>query len=305
MRRAFVRNGRRAFLFGGAALLLALLPLRAFAESGYLTSVASLRSDLDSPGLLVLDARSPEEYALGHIPGAVNLSPHSLDRTVTLASGASVPSMVKPASEVTAIFQAIGMDAASKVVVYADRFEPSATRLFWVLDYYGKRRISLLDGGLAAWERDGGPLSDAAPSPGSQGDFVAAPDPDKIADYGYVQRHLGSESTEVCDALSGDSFAQGAIPGSVSLPAAGFSDEGTLAARTAWLAETMREHHLAPDREVIFYCATGYLSSMDYFIARLLAYQRVRLYDGSLADWRARGGRLVPDGEGPGTGGGG
>jgi len=299
MQKGSLRHGCLARMVVGGAFFLGLLPLPAFAHSEYLTSVSALKSEINSPAILILDTRSAQAYGFDHIPGAVNLSPHTLDRTVTLASGATVPSMVKPAAEVTAILQAIGMNTATKVVIYADRFEPSATRLFWVLDYYGKHDISLLDGGLAQWERDGASLSDSASAPRPRGDFVATPDPQKIADYAYVERHLGSESTEICDALPSDSFAQGAIPGSVSLPASTFGNQGTLAARAAWLAEAMREHRLTPGHEVIFYCATGYLSSMDYFVARLLGYHRVRLYDGSLVDWTAHGGRLAPDGEGP------
>lgn len=291
-----------------AALAQPTAPLLGPTRAGYarpdlLTSVRTLEGELDAPDLLVIDARSPAAYRLDHIPGAVNLSPHALDRTVTLPTGTTVPSIVMPPAEVTAILRGIGMNDSSRVVIYADRFAPAETRLFWVLDYYGKRRVSLLDGGFDRWREDGAPVVSGAPDADpataapARGDFLAVPDPSKIADFSYVEHHLGSATVDLCDALPESSFEQGAIPGSMSLPAEStFGRLGTLAEHASLLAGALRERHLAPDHEVVFYCATGYLSSMDYFVARLLGYDRVRLYDGSLVDWRAHGGPLPPAG---------
>jgi len=45
---------------------------------------------------------------------------------------------------------------------------------------------------------------------------------------------------------------------------------------------------------LISFAPKRFAASQLYFVARLLGYPRVRLYDGSLADWKARGGALEP-----------
>jgi thiosulfate/3-mercaptopyruvate sulfurtransferase len=60
------------------------------------------------------------------------------------------------------------------------------------------------------------------------------------------------------------------------------------------LAERFHSGSISPEQELIVYCGIGYTASLLYLAARLLGYPRVRLYDGSLADWKARDGVLVP-----------
>ena len=86
------------------------------------------------------------------------------------------------------------------------------------------------------------------------------------------------------------------IPGSMNIPYTatyrGQKSHRLLDPRK--LEDLFRSASITPDRELILYCGIGYTASQLYFAARLLGYPRVRLYDGSLADWRARGGALEP-----------
>lgn len=272
-------------------------PSGSLAHPEYLVSAEELTGRLTSAGLVVLDAREPDQYRAGHIPGAVNLPLSQLQHDVQLPDGEVSPAIVKPASEIRAPLQRAGIDRDSKLVVYDDGETYRATREWWMLDYYGKARIAVLDGGLAAWKAAGGKLSRSAVHP-EPGDFDPVADPEKIASFAYVQSHIGTKATAVCDALSASSFSSGAIPGSINLPwteAVDATAFGKLkgAARLASLLESL---HLSRDHEIIFYCQRGYVSSLEYFVARALGYTRVRLYDGSLSDFTARGGKLAPGG---------
>ncbi|MFQ5853769.1 MAG: sulfurtransferase, partial [Candidatus Binatia bacterium] len=53
------------------------------------------------------------------------------------------------------------------------------------------------------------------------------------------------------------------------------------------LARIYRKAGATPDKEIIVYCRTGMRASHDYFVLRLLGYQKVRLYDGSYVEWSA------------------
>lgn len=86
--------------------------------------------------LTVIDARSPEAYAVEHIPGAINI-PH---RTMDDASTA----LIDKASTVVTYCDGIGCNASTKGAL-------NMTRLGF--------KVKELMGGLDWWKRDGHPTS--------------------------------------------------------------------------------------------------------------------------------------------------
>ena len=267
------------------------------AHPEFLVSAARLHRELGSPGLLIIDARSHGEYLSGHIPGAVNLPLAELQHTVRLANGNPSRAIVDPPSMIEGPLRRAGIDGSSRIVIYDGGQTFLATREWWMLDYYGHRNIAILDGGLPAWKERGGALSTKQVKP-PEGSFRPVANPQKIATYRYVVAHLGTSATSVCDALSASSYAAGAIPGSINLPWTKTIDTKAFgkfkqAAALAALLETVAPSKSHP---IIFYCERGYVSSVEYFVARALGYTHVRLYDGSLSDFTAHGGKLKPSG---------
>jgi thiosulfate/3-mercaptopyruvate sulfurtransferase len=153
----------------------------------------------------------------------------------------------------------------------------------------------LLDGGLNVWRSQGGALSTGETAP-PRGDFTPRPDPGKIADFAAVQAAMSSERIALVNTLPFGSFRKEAIPGSVNIPYTAIyqgRNAGPLLAPDL-LADLFRAVGISSEQEVIPYCGIGYTASQLYVAARILGFPRVRLYDGSLADWRARGGPLMP-----------
>jgi hypothetical protein len=64
------------------------------------------------------------------------------------------------------------------------------------------------------------------------------------------------------------------------------------------LAEMLDEAGYEDGQEFLAFCGSGYMASVNYFAGRLLGLEQVRMYDGSLTDWNARGGALLPGGTG-------
>ena len=90
--------------------------------------------------LIVIDARSPQAYAAGHIPGALNI-PH---RTMSEASTAALP---REALVVT-YCDGIGCNASTRAAL-------NMTKLGF--------RVRELMGGLDWWKRDGHPTHTSSP----------------------------------------------------------------------------------------------------------------------------------------------
>ena len=271
---------------------------RTEARDPLLLSTEQLVERLDDSRTLILDARGFDQYRDGFIPGAVSLPTDSLNQVVLLDDGTEVQRVVQSADEIVYALQDAGISANSRIVIYDQGGSTLAPRLFWILEYYGHTNVAILDGGFAAWTADGLDTSTQVVDI-ARGDFVPDPQPQRIADFDYVSAAIGSDSIMLCNALSEASFANAAIPTSKSLPQTNvFATDGVPLLKQADVLETLLDDiGFDRDHEIVFYCGAGYAASVDYFVARLIGLERVRMYDGSLIDWRARGGELTPGGE--------
>src|SRR5580765_4098894 len=115
-----------------------------FANAQLLTTPAGLDQALKGEAKpLLIDLRPPEDFAAGHIPGAVHLDLWGLSLTDTDPAPLKAFMWI-----VDHLFNLRGVDAATPVVVYDDRSGMRAARAFWFLEYFGHRRVQVLDGGF-------------------------------------------------------------------------------------------------------------------------------------------------------------
>ena len=103
--------------------------------------------DLDG---LIIDARSPEAYAAGHIPGAISVSTYDYFVPNTKPEG-----MNAFATHIANLYGAAGISLNTSLVVYDDT-SMRVARECWLLEYLGHRNARLLHGGFNAWQRCGG-----------------------------------------------------------------------------------------------------------------------------------------------------
>jgi thiosulfate/3-mercaptopyruvate sulfurtransferase len=209
--------------------------------------------------------------------------------------GTELHHLLAPAQRCADLLSLLGVNRGSRVVLYDGGEGYTASRLFWILDYFGHPNAAVLNGGFRAWRTCGGALT-GSETVHRRGDFVPRPDPAKIADYAAVRAALGSVTTVLVNTLSAASYRKESIPGSINIPytsiyrkrgADRLLDPGKL-------DELLREFGISTEQDVILFCGIGYTASQIYTAARALGRSGVRLYDGSLAEWKARGGDLSP-----------
>ncbi|HWN82354.1 MAG TPA: rhodanese-like domain-containing protein [Candidatus Udaeobacter sp.] len=97
--------------------------------------------------LVVLDARAPDAFAEGHLPGALNLSVENLD--------ANYPPLKAR------------LDRVNRIIVYCDGGDCELSHdLAEALKSLGYKRVQLFAGGIAAWTEAGEKLETGAePAP--------------------------------------------------------------------------------------------------------------------------------------------
>lgn len=179
-----------------------------YANPELLTETAWLKENLADADLKIVDVRTPEEYAAGHIKGAVNMPGHSTDVTV-----GAVPSMLAPPEKVAQMLGERGISNDSNVVIYDGQITPPAGRTFWILEYLGHKRVSVLNGGLMKWKKEGGEVSKDAPSV-TKATYTPSPVPDAYATKDEVRALVGKKGALLIDARPAIEYIGGHIEGS-------------------------------------------------------------------------------------------
>ncbi len=274
-----------------------------------LVDAETLATRLGDPALRILDAtvylrRKVEggpytaeagwpAYEQAHVPGAAFADvPGELSDTRS-----PYPFALPSAGSFAAAAGRLGIGAGTHVVAYAQESPMWATRLWWLLRFFGFDDVSVLDGGLPAWLAAGLPTE-----PGNvrypPARFAARPRPELLATLDDVRAVVGGDGRAcLLNALSESAFRgegpgaysrPGRIPGSSSLPAAGLLDPVTNRFRSLPQLEAAVAAAGVRDGEpVIAYCGGGISATVDLFALWLTGRADARLYDGSLTEWSA------------------
>ena len=278
----------------------------------YLADSDWLAVHLDDPNVRIVDMRgyvklstlddgeqaaqysgAPDDYAAGHIPGAVYLD---WTRDIIDPDDA-VPVQVAPPERIAEIFGGVGIGDATTVVAYdshpASQF---ATRLWWVLRYYSHDNVKVLNGGFPKWQREGRPVETDTPAyPAAT--FTPHVQPDMRATAADVVALIGQSDTCLLDARDTGQYSGavrrgkrgGRIPGALNVPREELiGDDGTF--RPAADLHTLMADTLGvqPDQHVVAYCNGGVAATVVLFSLSLMGYDHITNYDGSWNEWNER-----------------
>ena len=267
-------------------------PVPERSNRGLLVETTDLVDLLSQPGVRVLDARPAEEYRQGHVPGAVNLPAPSTDSLESNRQGFPLPP-----DRAQELFRAAGVNTDSRVIVYDNQGNRFSARVFYVLEFFGHQHVQVLNGGFPKWQHEGRSTTTEEPAV-TPGDFTPSPHADVIATSEWVGKHLGDSAVKLVDARSGAEFRGeqvqgprgGHIPGAVNLEWTRTLDSGDVKTflSPADLEKLFSAGQVKRQQEVVTYCQSGMRASVIYFALRLMGYPRVRIYDGSWAEWSAQ-----------------
>ena len=232
-------------------------------------------------------------YDRGHVPGAWYAH---LDRDL---AGPRTPESgrhpLPDADALRALFTRFGITRASRVVAYDDGHGAIAARLWWLLRWMGHEAVALLDGGFAAWQRAGLPVSTDPPANASGEVFQGEPGHMPVRDAGQVEAALDRGSIRLIDVRAEDRFLgrsepidprAGHVPGALNLPFAGNLAEGQLFAEREELERRyapLVEGHAPGD--IVFMCGSGVTACHGIFALERAGVAGAALYPGSWSEW--------------------
>lgn len=262
-----------------------------------LVSTADLAARLASdPPPVVLDVRwrltgppGADSYAAGHIPGAVFLD---VDVDLAAEPGASGRHPLPEPARLQATLRAAGVTAGRPVVAYDDGDGSVAARAWWLLRWAGHPEVGVLDGGFAAWEAEGRPVTAEVPKPAA-GDIVVRAgqlpvvDADEAAELARRGMLLDARAhPRYTGEVEPVDPRPGHIPGAVN---AWFGDH--IGDDGRWrtpeeLRARFKQLGAADDRPVGAYCGSGVTASAVVLALELAGRSEpAALYAGSWSHW--------------------
>jgi thiosulfate/3-mercaptopyruvate sulfurtransferase len=235
-----------------------------------------------------------EEYEQKHIPGAVYA-----DWTCDIADPeGDVEAQIVSPEQFSEVMGRLGVGDQHLVVAYdshpASQF---ATRLWWALNYYGHRRVVVLNGGLPKWEREQRPVESTLPTY-PPAIFTPVVQPQLRATAEDVLALLQKHNVNIVDARDSGQYTgtlvrgegrRGHIPGAISLPREELIDPATGTFRNnTELQQVFDSTHISPDQHVVAYCNGGVAATTILFSLAMLGYPQLTNYDGSWNEWGVR-----------------
>jgi thiosulfate/3-mercaptopyruvate sulfurtransferase len=252
-----------------------------------LVSASWVKENLKSPNLVILQPNFMKvDYEREHIEGARFVWPAWLNPDSPEGS-MNVPDI----NSATDVLRNLGVSENSHIILCHVRNEVSiTTRLFIILEHLGLRgKVSLLNGGLEAWKKEGYPITKEVPSV-KKGNVKLKPG-SLLVDKEYVLKTLRSSSAYVVDArvqrfYDGEPTGNprdGHIAGAKNIAFTEMVDANNMFKSNDELS-TYFSPVASKDKELVAYCFIGQTATVLYFAGRLLGYD-MKVYDGSMQEW--------------------
>ncbi len=240
----------------------------------------------------------------GHIPGAVLMDWKKV-RANRNVDGYDLIKLVPTKSEMEDQMRKLGINKGDAVVITSKGTSSKdmtfITRFYWQMKYWGHDNVAILNGGTAAWNSAGKPMSRDKSTP-SEGNWVAGEPRDDIrATADEVKAAINSD-TQIIDGRAEDYYlgstykkkyvyAAGHIP-KAKLFQHSLLVKGDKAAEFLpqdQLGKMMESKGIDPSSPTITYCDSGHLSSGHWFVLHeLMGNKNVKLFDGSMHEWTKR-----------------
>jgi thiosulfate/3-mercaptopyruvate sulfurtransferase len=266
-----------------AAALSGSLPAGAgaadYANPHLLVSAATLNQMLARDDVRVIDVRPKKDYDTGHIPRATNISADSVNDPDAHVDGARLSD-----DKLAVLFGSNGIDKNSHVVLYDDKGGFHAARLFWMLEYLGHRKVSILNGGIQRWSAEGFDLKRDQPRM-RPARFTPTMMDRRHATADWLLDRREDKNVVLIDVRPPALHQKGHIPWSRNIPwAQNLGKDGMMKSADELLAHFAAQG-VTPDKNIATHCTDGKASGHTYFTLRLLGYPRLRSYDRSWAEW--------------------
>jgi len=224
---------------------------------------------------LLVDPRPPVKYFSGHIKGAVNVR---VDKILLALRREDF-------KEAFDLLGKGGIDLDTEILIYDDLDGQKACTMAWILEYFGHKKIYLLNEKVESWLNRYGEKAYRPSNPNFkkfEGEIVK----EIRANWEEIYKNLNK--IKLLDVRSEEEYSgklvlhdrPGHIPKAINLPWKRFLHEGNKIFK-----ENIEVREIKRDDEIIVYCSDGPRACVAYYALKLIGFNKVKVYDKSFSEW--------------------
>lgn len=261
-----------AFVVAG----IAAAPSIALAAPSVVIKQADVQQLVKKPHVKLIDVRTAEQFAKGHIAGAINIPWQKLN----VSERDGIRNEYEDDAAIEKVLSEAGISYNDTLVLYAET--ALVGRAYVVLDYAGFDNLRVLDTGISKWT---GALSKEA-TPVTPTTFKLSKKKENRVEIDYVRSKVGAKDAVIVDARELAPALDGHIPSAQLVPTTNFIDRKTLQVRDRQtLLKELEAKGITPDKTVVAYCGSGAAASSSFLFYKELGFKDVRFYDKSFDEW--------------------
>ncbi|MDJ0728196.1 MAG: sulfurtransferase [Prochloraceae cyanobacterium] len=250
--------------------------------------------------LVIIDTRAPEDYGIEHIPGAINMR----EIFTYLLDSSSSEALEKLQEDFARLLGAAGLSGEETVVIYEDALNKGygqSCRGYFLLEYLGYPKISILHGGYQAWKQANLPITSEVPTTTLKS-FPLQVNSEIMVTKEQMLKSLDDPNIVKLDVRDYDEWIgessspygkdfcprKGRIPGAVWIEwyrMMKSDSEIPMFRSKEEILKVCEEVNLKPEQTVYVYCFKGSRAANTTIALREAGFKDVRNYYSSWNDW--------------------
>ena len=262
-----------------------------------IVSAKWLQENLDTPGLVILNASIPKpDTASKPLLGESLISRTRFFDIKNKFSDvlAAFPSTFPSVEQFTHQAQLLGINNDSRIVIYDDKGIYSSARAWWLFRAFGHPNVVVLDGGLPEWKKCNFITEFYQPYEGKKGNFTGTLNNNFMKFFEDIKMASQTNSHTIIDARAEERFKglvdeprvglrRGTIPNSINLPFENLLDGYCLKNTDA--LQHIFNAIAKPSDKLIFSCGSGITACVLALGASIVGYHNTSVYDGSWTEY--------------------
>jgi thiosulfate/3-mercaptopyruvate sulfurtransferase len=249
-----------------------------------LVSAQWVEEHLDSAGILLLDPRRPMRYLQGHLKHAVNLP---------MYKAFDAEAKLLPDEQLQQWLGAAGLDEHTTPVLYDSYDGQNGAMLAWLLEYFGRTDVHLLNIFYERWVAEGHEVFYKPVQPTARAltvhinpklratiDDIRSASAAQLIDFRSQEEYTGKIDRD---------GKPGHIPGAFNLVWRDLiGPHQEVVAAPERIRQLVSAAGVQPGETIIGYCRAGLRAAVGYLALQQAGYE-LRLYDRSYAEWARSG----------------
>lgn len=265
----------------------------------HLISPNELKQLSENRSIQILDIREPDEYGIGHLPGAKNVT-----ELFYFLSESSDEGMAKITETFAEVFNRNGINSTEPVIIYEEEMDKKyggSCRGAFIMTLLGHREVYVLHGGYSSWVKSGFQTSKETPEAGT-GKFDISFYKKYFINYKEMAAAVGNSSIYILDNRDKDEWIgvssspygvdysprKGRIPGAKWLEWYELMEEINdipMFKSDEDIRKIAKSHGIEINSEIIIYCFKGSRAANTLLALKKAGYINVKVYFASWFEW--------------------